>query len=189
MAKFSKLDNVRGMPTPTLTLPNPSKGEGSELPSPWGLAARVGWRGCFGKHGTRLPLRLVLITLALFAAFWGGLGLLAYRTYHAGEYPGATAIDASDMVRASSNLIFKRVEMYRSTDPFNLIYNWYSQRFDLGPERFANGNCLLMARSSTLLGPLNLNASVMVCETKADRMMFVTRTYMLRYPDWLQRLL
>ena len=139
-------------------------------------------------HRSRLT-RIALVTLVLFAVFWGGLGLLAYQTYHAGEYPGATAIDASDMVRATSNLIFKRVETYRSTDPHNNIYNWYSQRFALGPEQFATGNCLLMARSTTLFGPLNLNASVMVCDTKVDRMMFVTRTYMLRYPDWLQRLL
>jgi hypothetical protein len=114
---------------------------------------------------------------------------LFWRTYHAAQYPGATAIDSGDMIRAAPNLIFKRVETYRSTDPFNLIYNWYSQRFDLGPERFAQSNCLLMARSSNVLGPLDLNASVMVCNTASDRMMFVQRTYMLRYPYWLRRLL
>lgn len=137
----------------------------------------------------KLHARIALLTAALFVLIWGGLGVFAWRTYHAGAYPNATAIDTGDVWRATPSLIFKRVESYRSTDPFNVIYNWYSQQFDLGPERFANGNCLLMARSSTLFGPLNLNASVMVCETTADRMMFVTRTYTLRYPEWLRRLL
>ena len=115
-------------------------------------------------------LRIALLTAVLFVLIWGGFGLLAWRTYHAGKYPNATTVDTGDVWRASPSLFFKRVESYRSTDPFNLIYNWYSRQFDLGPERFANGNCLLMARSSTLLGPLNLNASVMVCNTAADRM-------------------
>lgn len=137
----------------------------------------------------RLLARISMLIVVLFVLIWSGLGLLAWRTYHAGKYPNATTIDTGDVWRATPGLIFKRVESYRSTDPFNLIYNWYSQQFDLGPERFANGNCLLMARSSNLFGPLSLNASVMVCETTADRMMFVTRTYMLRYPDWLRRLL
>lgn len=137
----------------------------------------------------KLLVRISLLTVVLFVLIWGGLGTVAWRIYHAGKYPNATTIDTGDVWRATPSLIFKRVESYRSTDPFNVIYNWYSQQFDLGPERFANGNCLLMARSSTLFGPINLNASVMVCETTVDRMMFVTRTYMLRYPDWLRRLL
>jgi hypothetical protein len=137
----------------------------------------------------RLLLHITLLTTALLALIWGGLGALAWRTYHAGKYPNATTVDTGDLWRITPSLIFKRVESYRSTDPFNLIYNWYSQQFDLGPERFANGNCLLMARSSTLFGPLNLNTSVMVCDTVADRMMFVTRIYTLRYPDWLRSLL
>jgi hypothetical protein len=137
----------------------------------------------------RLLARVAVLTAVLFALIWGGVGVVAWRTYHAGKYPNATTVDTGDVWRATPSLIFKRVESYRSTDPFNVIYNWYSRQFDLGPERFANGNCLLMARSSTLFGPLNLNASVMVCETTTDRMMFVTRTYTLRYPNWLRHML
>jgi hypothetical protein len=129
-----------------------------------------------------LFLRVVLLIGLAFALTWGGLGALAWRTYHAGAYPGAATIDTDDELRLWPSLIFKRVESYRGTDPFNVIYNWYSRQFELGPERFANGNCLLMARSATLFGPLSLNASVMVCETTIDRMMFITRTYTLRYP-------
>lgn len=136
-----------------------------------------------------LPVRIALITLTLFVLIWGGLAYMSWQTYHAAEYPSATAIDASDTARASPNLTFRRVETYRSTDPFNKIYNWYSQRFGLGPERFANSNCLLMARSSNILGPIALNASVMVCNTTTDRMMFVQRTYMLKYPEWVRRFL
>lgn len=132
----------------------------------------------------------VFLAIALsMLALWGALGVLAWREYHAAEYPGAAPIAAGDTIRLTPNLVIKRVETYRSADPFNLIYNWYSQRFDLGPERFAQSNCLLMARSSNVFGPLNLNASVMVCNTTADRMMFVQRTYILRYPGWLRSLL
>lgn len=135
----------------------------------------------------KLLLRIVLVTLALIVALWGGLALWAWQTYHAARYPGASAIDAGDFIRIAPNFVFRRVETYRSADPFNLIYNWYSQRFGLGPERYATGNCLLMARSSRVFGPLQLNASVMVCDAGPDRMMFVQRTYLLRYPAWLQR--
>jgi hypothetical protein len=137
----------------------------------------------------KLLLRIALATLALVAAIWGSLGAWAWHTYHAARYPGATTVDASDTVRAVPNFVFRRVETYRSDEPFSLIYNWYSQRFGLGPERYATGNCILMARSSNVFGPLHLNASVMVCNTGSDRMVFVQRTYLLRYPVWLQRLL
>ncbi len=132
-------------------------------------------------------LQITLVTLVLVIAIWGGLALWAWQAYHAARYPGSVAMDADDFVRATPNFVFRRVETYRSADPFNLIYNWYSQRFGLGPERYATGNCLLMARSSQVFGLLHLNASVMVCDTGPDRMMFVQRTYLLRYPIWLQR--
>ncbi len=137
----------------------------------------------------KLLLRIALITTTLIVVIWGSLGTWAWQTYHAARYPGAALIDAGDFVRTTPNFIFRRVETYRSNDPFNLIYNWYSQRFELGPERYATGGCLLMARSSNIVGPLHLNASVMVCNTGSDRMMFVQRTYLIRYPGWLQRLL
>lgn len=132
--------------------------------------------------------RIVLLTTLVVVLVWGSIGGWAWHTYHAARYPGATTVDASDTIRTTPNLIFRRVETYRSTDPFNVIYNWYSQRFNLGPERFAQSNCLLMARSFTVFGPLSLNASVMVCNTAADRMVFVQRTYLLRYPAWLRSL-
>jgi hypothetical protein len=133
--------------------------------------------------------RIIAITAALIVALWGSLGFAAWRTYHAAEYPGATAVSDANLVRWGPNLAIKRTETFRSTDTFDKIYNWYSRQFDLGPERFANSNCLLMARSSNVIGPLALTTSVMICTTSADRMMFVQRTYILRYPDWLRRLL
>lgn len=139
------------------------------------------------RESRKLLLRIALVTLALVVAIWGRLALWAWQTYHAARYPGAEVIDAGDFVRLVPNLVFRRVETYRSTDPFNLIYNWYSQRFALGPERYATGSCLLMARSAHVFGPLHLNASVMVCDAGPIRMMFVQRTYLLRYPAWLQR--
>lgn len=182
MARFSKLERQKRLNGPD------APGQPSGM---WPLSLALPSITPGGHFGKRIAsLRgLFLIISVVVVLIWGGLGVFAYQTYHAGEYPGATPIDASDIVRASPSLFFKRVEASRSTDPFNRIYNWYSQRFDLGPERYANGNCLLMARSSTLIGPVNLTASVMVCDTKADRMMFVTRTYLLRYPDWVRRLL
>jgi hypothetical protein len=137
----------------------------------------------------RTAAKIIAITAGLTLALWGAIGVTLWQVYHAAEYPGAAHVASDNLVRWTPSLAIKRTESFRSTDAFNKVYNWYSRRFDLGPERFANSNCLLMARSSRVAGPLSLTASVMVCETTTDRMMFVQRTYLLRYPDWLRRLL
>jgi hypothetical protein len=133
--------------------------------------------------------RIAVITAALAAALWGAIGVTVWRVYHAAEYPGAAHVAADNLLRWTPSFAIRRTEAFRSTDAFDKVYNWYSQQFDLGPERFAQSNCLLMARSSHVAGPISLTASVMVCNTHVDRMMFVQRTYILRYPDWLRRLL
>ena len=133
--------------------------------------------------------RVVLWVALVFVLVWGGVAMLVWRTYHGAEYPGATPISAEDLMRYRGNMAFTRIETYRTPDAFNTVYRWYSVGFDLGPERFAQSNCMLMARSMQVAGPLSLNMSVMVCSTAADRMIFVTRTYTLRVPDLVRRLL
>ncbi len=137
----------------------------------------------------RLFWRVVLWVVLAFVLVWGGTAFMMWRTYHGAEYPGSTHIAAEDLMRYRGNMAFTRIETFRTLDPFNTVYKWYSVGFNLGPERFAQSNCMLMARSTQVAGPLNLNMSVMVCSTSADRMIFVTRTYTLRLPDLVRRLL
>lgn len=130
------------------------------------------------------------------SAVWIGLGLLAllascgagalgYFAYdRSADYPGATRVADDTLVRYLPNLVTKRTTVYRSTDPFNTIYNWYSRRFDLGPESYAQSNCVLMHNSFERGWGLDEQMSVMVCGTPGDRMMFVMRSFIFRYPRW-----
>jgi hypothetical protein len=135
-----------------------------------------------------MVLRVLVLMALMFALLWGAAGVWAWHTYHAAEYPGSTATGAENLWRYKSNITFKRTETYRSTDAFNVIYNYYGIGFGLGPERFAHGNCALMAHAKDILPRLHWEMSAMVCETKTDRMIFVSRTYSLRLPKWLQDL-
>jgi hypothetical protein len=112
----------------------------------------------------------------------GGSGL-----YLAADYPGAAQISSETMVRYTPGLVVKRTNSYRSSDPFPAIYNWYSQRFDLGPEAHAQGNCILMARSFTSFWVLREQITVTLCSTPNGQMMFVTRSSVLPYGRWLER--
>ena len=136
----------------------------------------------------RLFWRVTLWVVLAFGLIWGSTAVVLWRAYHGAEYPGATQISADDLMRYRGNMAFTRIETYRTLDAFNTVYKWYSVGFDLGPERFAQSNCMLMARSAQVAGPLSMNMSVMVCSNSADRMIFVTRTYTLRVPDLVRRL-
>ena len=130
--------------------------------------------------------RAVAIGLLLVALLCpcAGLGPLLYRTYHATEYPGATQVADQTLTRYTPNLVIRRNTVYRSADPFNQIYNWYSVNFALGPESYAQSNCILMAKSVTTGWLLDEQMSVTVCHTPKDQMMFVMRAVMFRYPSW-----
>ena len=105
-----------------------------------------------------------------------------YRVYQATEYPGATQIADATVTHYTPNFSMRRTTVYRSADPFNKVYNWYSVRFDLGPESYAQSSCILMAKSVTTGWVFDEQMSVMLCQTPKDQMMFVMRSLLLRYP-------
>jgi hypothetical protein len=127
----------------------------------------------------RIGIALVLLTMAIVC---GGLGTAVYVVYGATDYPGATNLGGQTLTRYSPNFVIRRTIAYRTTDPFNKVYNWYSTRFALGPESYAQSSCILMSKSKTLGLGFDEQISVMVCSTPNDQMMFVMRTLIYRYP-------
>ncbi|HJZ48902.1 MAG TPA: hypothetical protein VKE41_17115 [Roseiflexaceae bacterium] len=122
--------------------------------------------------------------LAAVLCSCAGLGPVLYRTYEAAAYPGATVIADQTLTRYTPNLVVRRNTVYRSADRFDQIYNWYSVNFTLGPESYAQSNCILMAKSVTTGWIFDEQMSVTVCHTPKDQMMFVMRSVMFRYPSW-----
>jgi len=127
----------------------------------------------------RIGIVLVLLTMALAC---GSLGTALYVVSGATDYPGATNLGGQTLTRYSPNFVIRRTIAYRTTDPFNKVYNWYSTRFALGPESYAQSNCILMSKSRTLGLGFDEQMSVTVCTTANDQMMFVMRTLIYRYP-------
>lgn len=129
------------------------------------------------------PWRVAAGVAALIAVLGAiGLGMLLYRTFQAINYPGATHVADETITRYTPNFVIRRTSVFRTNDAFNKVYNWYSVRFSLGPESYAQSNCILMSKSSTRGWGLEEQMSVMVCGTPNDQMMFVMRSFMLRYP-------
>ncbi len=118
----------------------------------------------------------VLLTLA-------GLGLA--RSFllwqDAADYPGATVVSGDSRYKFWPRPVLRRDTAYQSTDTFNDIYNFYSTGFSLGPERYAQGTCSLMANSTTLAGFIEHEMSVMLCDTSEGRTILVTRIIVLRF--------
>lgn len=127
-----------------------------------------------------LALGAALMLIALVAACAVG----ASEGYLAADYPGAQRIGSDTMLRSTTGLAVKRTSVYRSSDPFSAIYNWYSQRFDLGPEAHAQGGCILMGRSFTTLWVVKEQITVTLCGTPNGQMMFVSRSSVLPYGRW-----
>ena len=125
--------------------------------------------------------RIALLLLLALLSCGGGLGLTIYQTYQATEYPGATRISDQNLIRYTPNFAWRRTASYRTADPFPQVYNWYSRRFALGPEAYAQSNCILMARTATIGWGVEEQTSVTVCNTPNDRMMFVMRSFYIRY--------
>jgi hypothetical protein len=123
----------------------------------------------------------VLLLLALMLSCGGGLGVALYTTYQATEYPGATQIADQNIFLYLPNFAWRRTTAYRTGDPFPKVYNWYSSRLSLGPESHAQSNCILMAKSATVGWGIEEQTSVTVCNTPTDRMMFVMRSFYIRY--------
>jgi hypothetical protein len=131
------------------------------------------------SHPWRRIAILLLLTVALSCG--GGLGLTVYQTYQASNYPNGRLISDQNLVFYTPNFAWRRTSVYRTDDPFPKVYNWYSRRFSLGPESHAQSNCILMAKSVTVGWGVEEQTSVTVCNTPTDRMMFVMRSFYIRY--------
>ena len=127
---------------------------------------------------TRAWLVLVL-AIALVGA---GLAASFFTLVAATDYPGATSMGGQTLTRYTPNFAIRRTIAYRTNDPFNKVYNWYSNRFALGPESYAQSNCILMSKSKTLGLGFDEQMSVTVCGTPNDQMMFVMRSLVFHYP-------
>ena len=136
------------------------------------------------EHERRPRRRLIggVAGLLLALAACGGLGALLYGTFQASEYPGATRVADGTITSYTPNFAIRRTSVYRTTDSFSKVYNWYSVGFELGPESYAQSNCILMSKSRTRGWGLSEQMSVMVCGTPNDQMMFVMRALIFRYP-------
>ncbi|MEP7358243.1 MAG: hypothetical protein ABI847_13440 [Anaerolineales bacterium] len=119
-----------------------------------------------------------LVTAVILLA----LGAFVVRYRAAADYPGAELMAGQDTYAAWPNPTLKRDTSYLSNDPFPAVYNFYSAGFGLGPEAYAQSNCIQMARSFTDLLVIERHMSVMLCDTPRGRMIFVMRAVTLRLP-------
>jgi hypothetical protein len=125
-----------------------------------------------------------MIGVGVFGAMWlCGLGVLVwaalFTTYEAADYPGAMQVSDHSLYRFLPNLHLRRDTSYRAADEFPVLYNWYSQRFQLGPESAAISACITMEKSETIT-VIAQTVTVMLCDAGSERMIFVTRSITLR---------
>jgi hypothetical protein len=115
-----------------------------------------------------------LVGLLLTAAW------LAARYQDAADYPGASRVSGQNIYKFSPNLTIRRDTAYRTDDPFPAVYNYYSAGFALGPESYAQSNCIQMADAVTEMRVFKRTMSVTVCDTRSGRLIFVMRSLSLR---------
>lgn len=133
----------------------------------------------------RIAFGIVLVSIL----FWGGLAGALYSATYNLSYPGATYVAGQTLFKHTANLTIRRDVSYRSNEEFNKLYHYYSVGFQLGTERYGQSRCILLARTSQWLWRIEQNMSVMLCDAPSDRMIFVMRSFTLRYPVWLRALL
>ncbi|MEM7332292.1 MAG: hypothetical protein AAF490_09380 [Chloroflexota bacterium] len=117
----------------------------------------------------------IILCFFIFAA--GGLYLFNYERDSA-IYPGAVVITQNSNYRSlPSNYIWN--DSYRTQDDYNIVFNWYSQRFDMGPESRAIGSCAGMDKIDTFFW-LRRDVSVFICQTAQGQLIFLDRVVYLR---------
>lgn len=93
-------------------------------------------------------------------------------------YPNSKLISSNSKVRMPDT--FRWDEAYSTTDPYNEVFGWYSNKFNLGPESAANGTCAMAEDSATILLLFKRYTGVMICETGEERLVYINRTTFLR---------
>ncbi len=122
---------------------------------------------------------LALAALAAGVVLASGAWLLV-RYQNAADYPGASLMAGQNIYSLWPNPTVRRDSSYRTRDPFPAVYNFYSAGFQLGPEDYAESNCIQMARDFTDLRVIERHMSVTVCTTPSGPMIFVMRSLTLR---------
>ena len=130
------------------------------------------------EHRLRWALLAGLLALAALAALTAIYAVFRFRS--AADYPGGMLVADNTLYNLSPHLSLRRDTSYRTSDTLPLVYNFYSNGFDLGPESYAQSNCILMAHASTTLRVIEQQMSVMVCDTASGRLIFVMRSIGLR---------
>jgi hypothetical protein len=125
-----------------------------------------------------------LIAILLLTFGIGIVGLVLNGTTVA-AYPDATPLSSNARYLLSPSLVLRQSSSYRSNDSFPRVYNWYSQRYGLGPESRAQSACIIMERSSTRFWIVSEEVAVTVCGTPNGQMIFFYRSRMITYGNWL----
>ena len=129
------------------------------------------------RKNPTLLLGCGLIVLGVILGLAAVVGLLVRQERDASRYPGAVQISSHSNYRALPRQ-FRWDDSYRTSDPFPEVYNWYSVGMDLGPERRANGGCILLEGLKNRLR-VERYTSVLLCDTPRGRMIFITRSVSL----------
>ncbi|MGQ0602066.1 MAG: hypothetical protein ACT4QE_10270 [Anaerolineales bacterium] len=129
--------------------------------------------------------RRLLIVLAMFAGLLASALALAatfgmLSLYQAADHPDAVLVSDHSQYRWAPALHFRRDTSYQAGNEFPQLYNWYSQRFALGPEASAESACITMEKADKVL-LVERVTTVKLCDTGEQRRIYVTRTFTLRY--------
>ncbi len=131
-------------------------------------------------HQRRMWIGLGALAGAIVTLLVSVLGVAAYNYYQAADYPGALLMADHSLYRLTPALHFRRDTSYRSADEFPKLYNWYSSRFEMGPEARAISACITLEQSDTVV-IVERQTTVMLCDTERGRLIFVMRALTFRY--------
>ena len=124
----------------------------------------------------RILLTVGLLLLAVAGLFTAAVALTLFRWYVPQEFPGAVMTSDSSFFRPGTYPSLRRDTSYESNAPFNDVYKWYSITFQLGPEQYGTGACILMADSRSVLGVFESDVGVTLCDTPTGQKILVSRS-------------
>lgn len=128
----------------------------------------------------RLIFGLGVVALALALFTWTAIVSFVIRQRQITHYPGAQMVSDHSIYKAFPQPIIRRDTSYNSQDDFPAVYNWYSNGFNLGPERQAQSSCIhLFGTTSWLVFVRNI--SVTVCDTPNGRLIFAQHSILFDY--------
>lgn len=127
----------------------------------------------------RFVFGLAAVGLVLIATLVTTITVLTFRVWRAADYPGAELVSEQTRTQFFPMQV-RQTAAYKSQAPFPDVYDWYSRGFRLGPEQYAQSNCILIADTTTHW-VLVFDMSVTLCDTSEGTLMFVSRTILLRW--------